>query len=99
MIFKKNYVTFDCVINSPERISKMFNKNLIEHIEVHPNIQHGKPCIKGTRTPVYVILEALALGMNFEDVLKEFSPITLEDIRACISYAVLLTDEQELIPS
>ena len=77
----------------------MFNNLIIDHIEASPNIQHGKPCLKGTRTPVYVILESLALGMSFEEVLKEFSPITLEDIRACLSYAVLLTDEQELVPS
>lgn len=76
----------------------MFDKEIItKHIDVNPEIQHGRPCIKGTRIPVYVILEALATGMNFAEVKREFSPVTDEDIRACIFFAALLADEQELI--
>ena len=67
------------------------------YISVDPDIQHGKPCIKGTRTPVSVILEALATGMNVEIVLKEFAPITREAVQACIFYAAMLADERELI--
>ena len=70
---------------------------ILQYISVTPNIQHGKPCIKGTRTPVHVILEALATGMDFNSVLKEFAPLTPEAIQACIYYAALLADEQELI--
>ena len=68
-----------------------------KHIVVNPNIQHGKPCIKKTRIPIHIILDALATGMDFKEVKKEFAPITLEDIRACIVYASYLADEQELI--
>ena len=76
----------------------MVKKTVLEkHISVNPDVQHGKPCIKGTRTPIHVILEALATGMNVEQVKKEYSPITTEDIQACIFYAALLADEQELI--
>ncbi len=76
----------------------MFNKKIIEkHISVNPEIQHGKPCIKGTRTPVHVIIEALATGMSFEQASDEFSPITTEDIKACMLYAAFLADEQELL--
>ena len=67
-----------------------------ERIWTNPGVHSGRPCIKGTRIPVHVILEALATGMSFEEVQKEFSPITHEDIQACIFYAALLTDEQEL---
>ncbi len=75
----------------------MKNQRLIEeHIETNPEIQHGRPCIKGTRTPVYVILEALATGIDTETIKKEFS-ITKEDINACILFAALLANEQELI--
>ena len=77
----------------------MLNKDLLDKwIDVNPNIQHGKPCLKNTRTPVYVILEALALGMNFEEVQKEFRPLTLPEIQACITYAAFLANEQELLP-
>lgn len=76
----------------------MHNKVLLEKcIRIDSNIQHGRPCIKGTRTPVYVILEALATGMDFETIKKEFAPITTEDIHACILYGALLADEQEII--
>ena len=76
----------------------MLNKELLEkRIVVNPDIQHGRPCIKGTRTPAYVVLEALATGLDIEAVKKEFAPITTEDIRACILYGALLADEQELI--
>lgn len=78
----------------------MFDKVLItKRIVVNPHIHHGRPCIKGTRTPVHIILEALATGMSFEQVQREFDPITLEDIQACIYYAALLADEQELQPA
>ena len=76
----------------------MLHKEMIEkHISVNPEIQHSKPCIKGTRTPVHVILEALATGMNLKQVKTEFSPITTEDVNACMLYAAFLADEQELI--
>lgn len=46
-----------------------------KHISVNPNICHGKPCIKGTRVPVFVVLESLAAGMSYqeinEDLLRE----------------------------
>ena len=76
----------------------MDKKLLEKHIEANPAVQHGKPCIKGTRTPVYVILEALATGMDFEEIKREYPPLTDEDIRACVLYASLLANEEELVP-
>ncbi len=77
----------------------MANKNFLKRIAVDPKIQHGRPCIKGTRTPVYVILEALALGMTPEEIYREYPPLTQEDIQACIYYSALLADEQEIVPA
>jgi len=71
--------------------------NISQHISVHPNIQHGKPCIVGTRVPVHIILEALAVGIDVEEVQREFAPITREAIQACIFYAAMLADERELL--
>ncbi|MBU2437495.1 MAG: DUF433 domain-containing protein, partial [Candidatus Omnitrophica bacterium] len=77
----------------------MIDKELIKkRISVAPNIHHGKPCVAGTRTPAHVILEALATGMNIDDIKKEFAPITTDDVNACLLYAALLADERELIP-
>jgi uncharacterized protein (DUF433 family) len=55
-------------------------------IVIDPDICHGKPVIRGTRTPVTVILNALAGGDSFETLQREYQ-ITEEDIRACIGFA------------
>ncbi len=57
-----------------------------ERILIDPEICHGKPVIRGTRTPVTVILNALAGGDSFETLQREYD-ITAEDIRACIAFA------------
>jgi len=57
-----------------------------ERIVIDPKICHGKPIIRGTRTPVTVILNALAGGDSFETLEREFD-ITADDIRACIAFA------------
>jgi len=77
----------------------MKQNKLLQHISVDPEIQHGKPCIKGTRIPVYVIIEALALGMTTDEIKREYGPLTDDDIRACLYYAASLANEQEIILS
>jgi uncharacterized protein (DUF433 family) len=57
-----------------------------DRIVIDPKICHGKPVIRGTRTPVTVILNHLAGGDSFERLQKEYD-ITAEDIRACIAFA------------
>jgi uncharacterized protein (DUF433 family) len=57
-----------------------------ERILIDPKLCHGKPVIRGTRTPITVILDALAGGDSFETLEREYS-ITFEDIRACIAFA------------
>lgn len=67
---------------------------LIERIVSDPNICNGKPCIKGTRIPVHIILDLLAAGKNFEGIKKAYPNITDEDVRACLNYASVLADEE-----
>ena len=57
-----------------------------EHIVVDPKICHGKPVVRGPRTPVTVILDALAGGDTFEAIMEDYQ-ITVDDIRACIAFA------------
>ncbi len=66
----------------------------IERIISDPNICSGKPCIKGTRIPVHIVLDLLAAGENFEGVKKAYPNISDEDIRACLNYAAILADEE-----
>jgi uncharacterized protein (DUF433 family) len=73
-------------------------ENNLQRIILDMNILAGKPIVKGTRIPVYLILELLASGMTQEDVLEEYSTLKREDIRACLSYASKIVREEEIIP-
>ena len=68
-----------------------------ERITVDPKICHGKPCIRGTRIPVYIILGLIGAGETFEMILKAYPHITLEDIQECARYGAALANE-EMIP-
>ena len=65
-----------------------------DRIVSDPNICNGKPHIKGTRIPVHLILDLLAAGETYEGIIKAYPNISEEDIRACISYAAHLADEE-----
>ncbi len=56
-------------------------------ITVEPGKRSGKPCIRGLRITVYDVLEYLASGMTYEQILTDFPDLTEEDIRACLAFA------------
>ena len=56
-------------------------------ITVEPGKRSGKPCIRGLRITVYDVLEYLASGMSEDEILKDFSELTSEDIKACLAFA------------
>ena len=58
-----------------------------EIITIEPGKRSGKPCIRGMRITVYDILEYLASGMTENEILADFSELTSEDIKACLSFA------------
>ena len=66
---------------------------LLNRISVNPNICFGKPCIKGTRIWVSLILDFLSSGHSTEDVLKSYPQLTHEDILACIAYGAAMSRE------
>jgi uncharacterized protein (DUF433 family) len=55
---------------------------------IEPGKRSGKPCIRGLRITVYDILEYLASGMSEKEILHDFSELNLEDIKACLAFAV-----------
>jgi uncharacterized protein (DUF433 family) len=67
---------------------------LIERISVDPNICFGKPCIRGTRIWVSLILDFLASGMSIKEILAEYPGLTEEDIRAAIAYGAEMSRER-----
>lgn len=72
--------------------------NWEQHIISDPQVCHGKVCIRGTRIMVSVILDNLADGLSPDEIVAEYPPLTLDDVRAAIAYAAVLTREEELVP-
>jgi uncharacterized protein (DUF433 family) len=72
--------------------------SLVERITTDPNICHGKPCIRGLRYPVELILELLSSGMTTEEILADYEDLEREDILAALSFAVRLSQIKRLEP-
>lgn len=70
----------------------MGNKDIFERISSEPDILHGKPCIKGTRIPVYLIVSLVAEGVSVDEIIKDYPSITPEDIKAAVKYASKLCE-------
>lgn len=70
----------------------------LQRIILDEDILAGKPIIKGTRIPVYLVLELLASGMRQEDIMKEYPSLKQEDINACLAYASKIVRKEEIIP-
>jgi uncharacterized protein (DUF433 family) len=70
----------------------MENKEIFERISSDPDILHGKPCIKGTRIPVYLIVSLVAEGETVEDIIKNYPSLTPEDIKSAVKYASKLCE-------
>lgn len=58
--------------------------NLAERITINPEICHGKPCIRGMRYPVELILELLSAEMSFEEILADYEDLERADILAAV---------------
>jgi uncharacterized protein (DUF433 family) len=62
-------------------------------IEIDPQRCHGKPVVRGTRTPASVVLGALAAGDSVDAIARDYD-ITPEDVRACVAFAREELDRQ-----
>lgn len=72
-------------------------EELIDRIVIDPGVLVGKPVIKGTRIPVYLIVEFLANGVTEKEILKEYPTLKQEDIRAALLYASKCINGEETI--
>nr|NQU93148.1 DUF433 domain-containing protein [Bacteroidota bacterium] len=64
-------------------------KNLLNRITIDPEICHGKPCIRGMRWPVEVIIDMLGSGMTIEQIIRDHKELEKEDILASLNFAKL----------
>jgi len=70
----------------------MEEKEVFGRISSDPDILHGKPCIKGTRIPVYLIVSLVAEGESVENIIIDYPSLTPEDIKAALRYAAKLSE-------
>ena len=63
------------------------SSNLLERITTNPQVCHGKPCIRGLRYPVDMILELLSSGMAAEEILADYRDLEQDDIHAVLAFA------------
>ncbi len=68
-----------------------------DRIVIDPEIQHGKPVIRGTRVPVARIVGGLAGGMTEDEIKREYE-VTTADIRAALAYAAQLVEAEVFHP-
>lgn len=59
--------------------------NWQERSSSNPNVCHGKPCIIGARIMVSIILDNLAEGLAPDEIVADYPPLTLTDIRVAIA--------------
>jgi uncharacterized protein (DUF433 family) len=71
----------------------MANNVLVERISVDPAVCAGKPCIKGTRIYIAIILDGLAEGLTPEQIIDHYPGLTVDDIHAALAYAAALARE------
>jgi len=65
---------------------------LFDRITVNPRQCGGRPCIRGMRIRVIDILELLAAGLSFEQIIEELPDLEVDDLKAALLYAVRKLD-------
>ena len=71
--------------------------SLIDRITIDPQICHGKPCVRGLRYPVEVLLELLSSGMTHDEILADYDGLEPEDLLAVLEFAARLARTKSMI--
>ena len=69
-------------------------KELLKRISIRPDVCFGKPCIRGHRIWVSLVLDMLTEGWSIEDILREYCFLEKDDILACIAYGAEMARER-----
>ena len=92
--------TIGCIVNlrgfTDDKGNEEETMTWKERISVDPNICHGKPCIKGTRVMVSVIVDNVAAGETYQEIMRGYH-IDEEDIQAALHYAAELARDRVLL--
>ena len=72
----------------------MNRQEILKRISIDPHVCGGKPCIRGHRIWVTLILDFIASGTTFDEILKNYPGIDIEDVRTCIAYGAEMCRER-----
>ncbi len=72
----------------------MTRNELLGRISIDPNVCFGKPCIRGHRIWVSLVLDLLASGWGVDEVVREYPGLVKEDVLACIAYGAEMSRER-----
>jgi uncharacterized protein (DUF433 family) len=70
--------------------------NLLARITVDLNVCHGKPCVRGLRYPVEMLLDLLSSGMTYEEILSDYPDLERNDLLAALAFAARLSRTKQL---
>jgi uncharacterized protein (DUF433 family) len=76
-----------------EATSDMAHTDLMQRITSDPTVAGGRPCIRGTRIYMDIILDGMAEGLTVEQIIDHYPQLTPDDVRAALAYAAELTRE------
>jgi uncharacterized protein (DUF433 family) len=74
----------------------MSTEDLLKRIMINPRICHGKPCIRGLRYPVAMLLELMSSGMSHEEILADYEDLERDDLLAALAYAARVSDAKRV---
>jgi uncharacterized protein (DUF433 family) len=73
------------------------NKAMNDRIVSNPKVLGGKPCVRGTRIPVYMVLELVEAGISFDQIRTKYYPqLSEEDVKACVAYARKIVQNEDV---
>lgn len=70
--------------------------NLLDKITINPEILHGKPCVRGMRQSVEMILDLLGSGMSINEIIEDHPELEKDDILACLKFAKLYVSGKKI---
>jgi len=71
--------------------------NILERITIDTDICHGKACIRHMRWPVEVVIDLIASGMSFDDIINDYPELEKDDILASLAYAKITLSGKTLL--
>ncbi len=74
----------------------MSTEQLLQRTTLNAEICHGKPCVRGLRYPVPMLLELMSSGMSQDDILADYPDLERDDLLAAMAYGARLADAKRV---